>query len=54
MITRLMIMNWRSASGWWTVGKDPEGGWGVARLGELVVPYLCRERDAAKKFNYVQ
>jgi hypothetical protein len=54
MITWLMIMNWRSAGGWWTVGKDREGGWGVARLGDLVVLYLCRERDAAKKSNDTQ
>jgi len=38
----------------WTVGQDPEGGWRVARLGDLVVLYLCRERDASKNFNYVQ
>ena len=57
MITRLMVMNWGergSASDWWTAGQDPEGGWGVARLGDLVVLYLCRERDASKKSNYVQ
>jgi hypothetical protein len=41
-------------AGWRTAGQDPEGGWGVARPGDLVVRYLCRERDAAKKSNYVQ
>ena len=56
MITRLMVMNWgeRGRRDWWTAGQDPEGGWGVARLGDLVVRYLCRERDASKKSNYVQ
>ena len=54
MITRLIIMNWKLASDWWAAGKDPEAGWGVARPGDLVVLYLCRERDATKKFNYVQ
>jgi hypothetical protein len=33
------------------LGCVPGGGW---LAGDLVVPYLCRERDTLKKFNYVQ
>ena len=58
MITRLMDheleVSGGSASGRWTVGKGAQGGWGVAWLGDLVVLYLCRERDASKKSNDTQ
>ena len=36
-------------AGWRTVGQDPEGGWGVARPGNLVVRYIYAAKGTPRR-----